>query len=143
MQADALPRTHFAAAETVPARAFSAIGERMSPFVLRMMVTAVAVLMTAFVVPGFRVKGFFSAFLFAIALAFLDALLWGFLAPVTWLFTILTLGVAFPLIHVFAFRFAAAAIPGVEVSGCFGAALASVVLAVAQGFLAWLTHVEP
>jgi putative membrane protein len=143
MQADAPPRTHFARAECVPARGLSAIRERMSPFVLRMIVTAVAVLMTAFVVPGFRVKGFFSAFLFAVALAFLDAFLWGFLAPVTWLFTILTLGVAFPIIHVVAFRFAAAAIPGVEVSGCFGAALASIVLAVAQGFLAWLTHVEP
>jgi len=143
MQADAPRRTHFAPAKRVPARAFSVMPARMSPFVLRMLVTAVAVLMIAFVVPGFRVKGFLSAFLFALALAFLDALLWGFLAPVTWLFTILTLGVAFPVIHVIAFRFAAALIPGVEVSGCFGAALASFALALAQGFLAWVTHVEP
>jgi len=113
----------------------------MSQFVVRMMVTAVAVLMTAFVVPGFRVKGFFSAFLFAMALAFVDAFLWGFLAPVTWLVTILTLGVAFPIIHIIAFRLAALFIPGVEVSGCFGAALAAAVLALAQGFLAWVTHV--
>ena len=113
----------------------------MSQFVVRMMVTAVAVLMTAFVVPGFRVKGFFSAFLFAMALAFVDAFLWGFLAPVTWLETILTLGVAFPIIHIIAFRLAALFIPGVEVSGCFGAALAAAVLALAQGFLAWVTHV--
>ena len=113
----------------------------MSQFVVRMIVTAVAVLMTAFVVPGFRVKGFFSAFLFAMALAFVDAFLWGFLAPVTWLVTILTLGVAFPIIHIIAFRLAALFIPGVEVSGCFGAALAAAVLALAQGFLAWVTHV--
>jgi putative membrane protein len=113
----------------------------MSQFLVRMMVTAVAVLMTAFVVPGFRVKGFFSAFLFAMALAFVDAFLWGFLAPVTWLVTILTLGVAFPILHIIAFRLAALFIPGVEVSGCFGAAFAAAVLALAQGFLAWVTHV--
>ena len=113
----------------------------MSQFLVRMMVTAVAVLMTAFVVPGFRVKGFFSAFLFAMALAFVDAFLWGFLAPVTWLVTILTLGVAFPILHIIAFRLAALFIPGVEVSGCFGAACAAAVLALAQGFLAWVTHV--
>ncbi len=114
----------------------------MNDFLLRMIVTAVAVLMTAFVVPGFRVKGFFSAFLFAIALAFVDAFLWGFLAPVSWLFTIVTLGVAFPLLHLFAFRMAAVLIPGIEVSGCFGAAFAALVLAIAQGFLAWLTHID-
>lgn len=114
----------------------------MDAFVLRMIVTAVAVLMTAFLVPGFRVKGFFSAFLFAIALAFVDAFLWGFLAPISWLMTILTLGVAFPLLHIVAFRVAAVFIPGVEVSGCFGAAFAALVLAIAQGFLAWITHVE-
>ena len=114
----------------------------MNSFVLRMMVTAVAILMTAFVVPGFRVKGFFSAFLFAMSLAFFDAFLWGFLAPISWLVTVLTLGVAFPLIHIFAFRMAALFIPGVEVSGCFGAALAAFVLAMAQGFLAWVTHVN-
>ena len=113
----------------------------MSDFALRMIVTAVAILMTAFVVPGFRVKGFFSAFLFATALAFLDAFLWGFLAPLSWLLTIITLGVAFPLLHIAAFRVAALFSPGVEVSGCFAAALAAFVLAIAQGFLAWMTRV--
>ena len=113
----------------------------MPPFVLRLIVTAVAILMTAFVVPGFRVKGFFSAFLFAFALAFLDAFLWGFLAPLSWLVTLLTLGVAFPILHMLAFRAAAFAIPGVEISGCFATALAAFVLAVFQGFLAWVTRV--
>ncbi len=148
MQAEGPPCTVFVFAElrdaaVVNASEKRARAARMSPFVLRMIVTAVAVLMTAFVVPGFRVKGFLSAFLFAVALAFVDAFLWGLLAPISWLVTVLTLGVAFPLLHVLAFRFAAAVIPGVEVSGCFGAALGSFVLAIAQGFLAWVTHVEP
>ncbi len=113
----------------------------MGDFVLRMLVTAVAVLMTAFVVPGFRVKSFPSAFVFASALAVLDAFLWGFLAPVTWLLTFLTLGVAFPVLHIVVLRAAAVFVPGVECSGCFSAAMAAAVLALAQGFLAWLTRV--
>lgn len=102
----------------------------MLSFVLQWLVSGVAILITAYLLPGVTVAGFFAALVTALILGLVNA----FIRPVLILFTlplnILTLGLFTLVINALLVMLAAAIIPGFAVRGFWWALLFGIVLAV-------------
>jgi putative membrane protein len=80
-----------------------------------------AVLLTAKIVPGIRVRSFGSAFFFALVLAILDKLLYGLLVVLAFPAILVTFGLFLLVINAFLWWLADKVVDGVELDG-FGAA---------------------
>ncbi len=89
---------------------------------IQFLVTALAVLFAAKVVPGVRAKSLGSAFVFAVVLAILSKLLFGLLVVLSLPFILVTFGLFLIVINAFLFWLADKLVDGVEVDG-FGAAI--------------------
>ncbi len=102
---------------------------------IHLVVTAVAVLVAARLVPGIRVKSFGSAVVFAFVLAVLDVLLHGLLVMLALPLVLLSFGLFLIVINGFLFWLADKAVEGVEVDG-FGAAILGSLITSAVSWLA-------
>jgi putative membrane protein len=101
--------------------------------IVHLLVTGLSVLLVAKVLPGIQVKSYASAVVFAFIVGIFNAIAWYLLAPLTWTFAILTLGVGILIVNGLVFLFAGN-IAGVKISGCTTAAIASVCV----GILNWV-----
>jgi putative membrane protein len=99
-----------------------------------------AVLITAKIVPGIRIKSFGSAFVFALVVAILDKLLFSLLVLLSLPMIFLTFGLFLLVINAFLWWLADKVVDGVELDG-FGAAFfgALVTSAINYGIL-FLLH---
>ena len=102
----------------------------MLQYIIQLLVTAVAVLMAARIVPGIRVKSFGSAVIFALVLGLLNVFLKFILVIVSLPFLLLTLGLFMFIINGFLFWLADKIVDGVEVDGFGACVLGSVVVSV-------------
>jgi putative membrane protein len=100
------------------------------------LLSGVSVFIVAKVLPGIRVTSYWSAVVFALIAGVMNAIVWTYLAPLSVTFTILTLGFGGLILNGLIFLIAGGVVRGVEVSGCFTAALASL----AVTFVNWLMH---
>ena len=89
--------------------------------IAHLLLTGISVLVVAAILPGINVKNYRSALLFAFVLALLNAIVWTLLAPLSWLFTLLTLGIGMPILNTLLFLLAGRVVPGMQVSGCITA----------------------
>ena len=89
---------------------------------IHLLITAVAVLVAARIVPGIRVKSFGSAVAFAFVLAVLDVLLHKLLIILALPLILLSFGLFLIVINGFLFWLADKVVEGVEVDG-FGSAI--------------------
>lgn len=94
---------------------------------IHLLVTAVAVLIAAKVVPGIRVRSFGSAVVFAFVLAVLNVILGKVLILLALPFVLLTLGLFLIVINGFLFWLADKVVDGVEIDGFGYAMLGSLV----------------
>ena len=94
---------------------------------VHILVTALAVLLTAKVVPGVRARSFGGAFVFALVLAILNKLLFKLLVVLSLPFVLLTFGLFLIVINAFLFWLADKIVDGVEVDGPGAALLGSIV----------------
>ncbi len=94
---------------------------------IQLLVTAVAVLVAARLVPGIRVKSFGSAVFFAFVLAVLNVLAYKLLVVLALPFILITLGLFLIVINGFLFWLADKVVEGVEVDGFGSAILGSLV----------------
>lgn len=99
-------------------------------FLIKMLVTAVAVLVAARIVPGIRVRSFGSAVFFALILALLNVFLGKLLIVLALPFILLTLGLFLIVINGFLFWLADKVVDGVTVDGFGSAILGSLVTSV-------------
>lgn len=99
-------------------------------WLVRAIVSGVAVLLTSKVVPGFEIRGFFTAFFTAILIAVMNFLLWWFLFVITLPLTVLTLGLFTFFINAIILKVCAAIMPGFELRSWFSAIVGSLVLAI-------------
>jgi putative membrane protein len=83
------------------------------------MVSALALMLTAYLVKGFKVKSFFAALIAAIAIGFANAVIWPVLIFLTLPINIITFGL---------FTFSAAFLPGFEIDGWLSAIFGSIIL---------------
>lgn len=96
--------------------------------VLKFLLSGVSVLIVAAVLPGMKVKRFFDAVAFAIVVAIFDTVAWHWLWPLSATFSVLTVGIGVLIINGLIFLLAQKVVKGVEISGCFIAAIASVLV---------------
>ncbi|MBI9035399.1 MAG: phage holin family protein [Bacteroidales bacterium] len=91
-------------------------------FIGRLLISALAVIVTSYILPGVYLSGFFSAIIVALVLSFLNTIVKPILVVLTIPVTILTLGLFLLVINAILIMLAGSIVPGFEVSG-FGTAL--------------------
>lgn len=97
---------------------------------LHWILSAIALILVAHVVPGFHVRGLIPALLAAVVIGFLNATVGLLLKIVTFPLSILTLGLFLLVINSFMILLASAVVPGFHVIGFWPAFWGAVVLAV-------------
>lgn len=113
-------------------------------FILKLILSTIAVLITAWLLPGVSIDGnsFFTAFILAVVLAFLNAVLKPILVFLTIPVTILTLGFFYLVINALIIILAKYLVQGFHVNGFFPALLFSIVLSVISSILDGLAGVK-
>lgn len=104
-------------------------------FLLRLIVSALAVFLVASFLPGVAVDTFLTAALVSVALAFLNAVVKPILTVLTIPVTIFSLGLFLLVINAVMILLAQKLVSGFHVSGFFNALLFSVILSIVTGIL--------
>lgn len=99
-------------------------------FFIKLILSAIAVLLTAWLLPGVDVEGIWVAILVAAVLALLNAIVKPILVILTIPITIFTLGIFLLVINAIIILIANAIISGFNVDGFWWALLFSIILAV-------------
>jgi len=99
-----------------------------SNFLVGLLVTALAVLVTAYLLPGVHVTNFFWALLVAAVLGFFNATIKPLMVIITIPVTVLTLGLFLLVINAVVILLASAIIPGFSVDGFWWALGFSLIL---------------
>jgi len=107
----------------------------MRGFLLRSLLTMLAVLATAHLVPGISVDGWMPALGAAIVLGLLNAVLRPLLLVLTCPFIILTLGLFIFVVNALLLALTAVLIPGFHVAGLTSAVFGSIVISIISGIL--------
>lgn len=97
-------------------------------FLVRLMIMSVAILLTAYLLPGVRVENFLSAVLLAALLALFNVTLKPLLIILTIPVTFITLGFFLLVINALLILLASALVPGFEVAGFWWAMGFSIIL---------------
>lgn len=100
--------------------------------ILKLLITAVIVVLLAHFLPGVAVTGFTAAIIVAVVLAILNAILKPILVILTIPITILTLGLFLLVINAFIILLADKFIDGFGVNGFWTALLFSILLSISQ-----------
>ena len=107
----------------------------MLQFLLTWLATAVSLVITAFVVPGFAIVSFSSAIVGAAILGLVNAVVKPILVLFTLPLTILTLGLFLFVVNAIALGLVSYLTPGLTVAGFFPALFGSIVLTLVSGFI--------
>jgi putative membrane protein len=99
-------------------------------FLLQWLVSGLAIIITAYLLPGVRVAGFFAALVTALILGLINAFIRPVLILLTLPLNILTLGLFTLVLNALLIMLAAAIVPGFSVQGFWWALLFGLVLAV-------------
>lgn len=99
-------------------------------FIIHWIIAALAVAITAYLLPGIRVTGFFAAFVTALILGLVNAFVKPVLVVLTLPLNILTLGLFTLVINALMVMLTSAIVPGFEIRGFWWALLFSIVLSV-------------
>lgn len=97
-------------------------------YLLHWLLASLAIGLTAYLVPGFKVSGFFSALLAAVMIGFVNIFIWPLLALLTLPLTIVTFGLFLFIVNAVALKIAAALTPGFAIIGFGPAIIGSIVL---------------
>ena len=107
----------------------------MRGFLFRSLLTMLAVLATAHVVPGISVDGWVPALGAAIVLGLLNAILRPLLLLLSLPFILLTLGLFIFVVNAVLLALTAVLIPGFHVAGFWSAVFGSIVISIISGIL--------
>ena len=100
------------------------------PTLVHWVVSAAALLVTAKLIPGFRLKGFGSALWAAVVIGIANAVIWPILIFLTLPINILTLGLFTFVVNAMVLKLCAAFLDGFEIKSWTAAILGAVVLAI-------------
>lgn len=104
-------------------------------FLIRLLITALAVILTSYLLPGVHVESFLSAIILSLLLALLNVTLKPILIIITIPVTFLTLGLFLLVINAFMILLADAILPGFIVDGFWWAVAFSIVLWIINSIL--------
>jgi len=102
---------------------------------INLLLSTIAVMATAYVLPGVNVDSFWTALVVAIALGIVNAILKPILIILTLPITILTLGLFTLVINALLVLLVTAFVPGFQVNGLLWAIIFGLVLSIVSGFL--------
>lgn len=106
---------------------------------INLVVSAVAVLVTAYVIPGVEVEGFFVALVVAVILAVINAFVRPLVELISLPINVLTLGLFSFVITALMVMLTGAVVPGFVVSGFLAALIFGVVLSLVNAVLYAIT----
>ena len=112
-------------------------------FLAHWLTTAVALGVTAWVLPGVRVDGLFSLGLAGLVLGFVNAIVRPLLVLLTLPFTLLTLGLFYFVVNGLAFGLAAFLVPGFSVASFFSAVFGAAAVGLVSWFIGGFTGTRP
>jgi putative membrane protein len=105
-------------------------------FLLKWLVSTLAVIITAYLLPGVSMKSFWTALLVALVLGIINAIIRPIFVILTLPLTVVTLGLFLFVINALLILLTSAVVPGFEVRGFWWALLFSLVLSV----VSWALH---
>lgn len=111
-------------------------------FFVHWFVSSLAIIISAYLLPGVRVDGLESALVLAVALGVINAFVRPILILITLPLTVMTFGLFLLVINTLLIMGAAAVVPGFSVSGFWWALLFGVVLALVSSFFRGITQVD-
>jgi putative membrane protein len=100
----------------------------MRGWLIHWLLSGVALLIVANILPGIQVEGFGSALIAALVIGFVSATVGLILKILLLPFIILTLGIVYFLINGMMLKLASELVPGFRVSGCMTAVIGSILL---------------
>ena len=115
----------------------------MLRLLINWLLSALALLIVAHVVPGFHVSGFAAALWAAVVIGLINATLGLFLKVITLPLTILTLGIFWFIINAIMLELASAFVPGFHIASFGAAFLGAIVLMLVNLILKWLVRPAP
>ena len=111
----------------------------MTRFLVHWLVIAIALWVTAWILPGVHVDSYTALAIAAIVLGLVNALIRPILTILTLPITILTLGLFYLLVNGFTFLLAAWLVPGFNVGGYWWAVLGALIVSIVSGFIGLFT----
>jgi putative membrane protein len=114
----------------------------MPYFLVTWLLTAIALMITAYIVPGFTVTSFVAALVAAIVLGLVNAIVKPLLVILTLPLTLVTLGLFLFVINAITILIAGAITPGFSVAGFVPALVGSIVLTLVASGLNFLFNRE-
>jgi putative membrane protein len=113
----------------------------MTNLLVTWLLSALSLLIVAYVVKGFDISGFGSALIAAVVIGLVNGTLGFFLKVVTFPLTILTLGLFWWVINALMLKLAAALVPGFNINGFLPALVGALVLSLVNLLLRTLLQV--
>lgn len=107
----------------------------MPQFLLTWLVTAISLVLTAYIVPGFVITSFAAALVAAVVLGLVNAIVKPILVFLTLPLTLVTLGLFLFVINALTIWLAGALTPGFDVAGFVPALIGSIVLTLVASVL--------
>lgn len=107
--------------------------------IIRLIISAFALLLAAYLIPGIEVTGAYPAVIAAICLGLLNAIVRPILVILTLPITIVTLGIFIFIINASLFLFVASFVEGFSVDSMWSALLGSIVVSIVSGIANKLT----
>ena len=104
-------------------------------FLVRLVLTAIAIMVAAYMVPGLSVTGPGAALLAALILGFVNAIVRPILVLLTLPVTLLTLGLFLFVLNAVCLGLTAAVVPGFDIAGAGAALLGALVVSVVSWVL--------
>ena len=105
------------------------------PFIPRLLLTSVAIMLAGYLLPGIHVSSFWTALLVALVLSFLNLFLKPLMILLTIPFTIFTFGLFLLVINAFIIMIAGAWVHGFVVDGFWWAFIFSIILSLISSLL--------
>ncbi len=107
-------------------------------YLIRWVVAALALMITAYVVPGFKVRDFSAALIAAIVIGIANVLIWPFLMVITLPLNLITLGLFTFVVNGIVLKLCAAVLEGFKIDGWLSAIFGAIILSLSQTFLHYL-----
>ena len=105
---------------------------------LNWLLSALALIVVSYIVPGFVLTGLGAALIAAVAIGLINATLGLFLKVVTLPLTVVTLGIFWLVINALMLELASAIVPGFHITGFGAAFVGAIVLALVNMIIRWM-----
>ena len=102
------------------------------------LVSGLALALTAALVPGFRIRGFFTTLMAVFLIGAANSFVWPVLFILTLPLTIITFGLFVFILNAIILRLCAAFLKDFEISGWLSAIAGAMILAIMSSFLHWM-----